>query len=121
MSLVPSFPMESHDEFSFQPIAIAAAFLIASMMMREDDEEPSVAVPAEAPKAHAPSSDPVVIPLDALIFEVMAKSHNPLSARDIARQIPGADKSQVNSRLYSLLGKNKVHKCVTKGAPLWFL
>lgn len=131
MSLVPYLVSEPQEPLDMAPIAFAAVLVVAGMLFEQvnQDEEP---VPAPAALPAPPTTDPVVIPprkekkpdsdpLDAEIFRILGTNKNPQTVRDIQRQLPGVEKSKINSRLYKLHCLHKVFKCDTKGAPLWFL
>jgi hypothetical protein len=123
MSLVPYLVPQPEEPMPYAPVALTAAFMLAAMLMQEEEPVPAPAVAPPTPPAAPKHKEkkPETDPLDADLFRILAEHKNPMTAREMARLLPGVEKSKINSRLYKLHCLHKVLKCDTKGAPLWFL
>jgi hypothetical protein len=77
--------------------------------------------PPPAPPAPSSVSKPeVALPvLDAAILDVLKAAAGPLSVKDVVKHLHGSDKSDVNSRLYTMLRTKKLRKIDTGKAPMW--
>jgi hypothetical protein len=75
--------------------------------------------PPSIPKATA--APPAPPALDAAILNLLKESDGPLTVKDLVKRLRGSEKSEVNSRLYSMLRAKKVKKIDTGKAPLWHM
>ncbi len=142
MSLVPydPYPLVSVDETEQGLIALMGLCVIAAVAMAavenvkestakaalvdaEAQTEPCTDIvvhAASAPRGTAPLRGVATEnPLDARILAALNKSPSPMTVKDIVRALGGVDKSDINSRLYTLLGKKTVNRQATAKAPLW--
>lgn len=142
MSLVPydPYPVVGLDETEQGLIALMGLCVIAAVTMAaveniKESAAKAVSVDAEAqtesctdivvhavsaPRGTAPSRAVATEnPLDARILAALSKSSSPMTVKDIVRALGGVEKSDINSRLYTLLGNNTVNRQPTPKAPLW--
>ncbi len=127
MSLVPYYTTESTETVDTTPLVVGTAFVLAATMYnmfqnRENEEEEVVEehpqhtlIPTYAVGEH---------PLDLLILRILEKTTTPLATKEILKRIQNEEtertsKSEINSRLYTMLSRKIVAKQVTKKAPLW--
>ncbi len=131
MSLIAYEFTPNVEPIDYTPLMFGMGIALASMLVNASSDENDYAdaqsvslsdasAQTEEPpqiKKKSPSEDP----LDAMILDILTLVDKPLTAREIVRLLESADRSQVNSRLYTMYCKKKVKKCDTKGAPNWFI
>ena len=135
MSIVPYVPVTMEEPISIGPIALTAVVLVLTWLVTELEtletrqrkniyEIPLIAdaiEEEELPKAQElpKEKSPLEHPLDMQITRILSASDKPLTAREILKQIALSEKSEINSRLYTLLRQRKLTMNTTKGAPQW--
>ena len=129
MSLVPYEPFVSSEPLDVTtPLLVTMAFMVAALLVnKEPQEEPVIQLDAAAQTVPSPEDIPLrrqksvkIHPLDEHILAILKASGRPMTVREITRMLPGSVKSDVNSRLYTLLGQKTVMRMPTEKAPLWW-
>jgi predicted HTH transcriptional regulator len=123
--------MEFGEPLNLAPIAVTAFVFVVSWLMveveglekkyKQEEAETLLLTDAEEQEQPKPKKIPVDHPLDEQITQILSESTKPMTAREILKQIAATEKSQINSRLYTLLSKRKIQQTKTKGAPQWFM
>jgi predicted HTH transcriptional regulator len=119
--------MEFGEPLNLAPMAVTAFIFMVSWLMAEMtalDDERKVAktlLLTDAEEQPTPKKMSVDHPLDEQITQILSGSKKPMTAREILKQIAETEKSQINSRLYTLLHKRKIQQNKTNGAPQWFM
>ena len=126
MSIVPYVPATMGDPIGIGPIALTAAVLVVTWLITELETQQQ-----QQQKQEKQQEQEMLLitdkkekfflehPLDAQIMRTLSEADKPLTAREILKQISLSEKSQINSRLYTLLNHRKLSMRKTTGAPQW--
>jgi hypothetical protein len=127
MSLVPYNTSENID---YAPFMIGAAFAATALLMNtlSDKETSDIEIKPLEEKENVPLSKGKIPAgdhaLDSHILQILSTVNKPLTVKELVKIIASNDtsisKSDVNSRLYTLLSKKMINKKETnKAAPAW--
>ena len=112
--------VESAKESAVMPMSVDAGMQTDSRGTCTDIiVRPNTPLTIAPPPPSVPKPDVAPSVLDAAILDVLREAAVPLTVKDVVRHLHGSDKSDVNSRLYTMLRTKKVRKIDTGKAPLW--
>jgi hypothetical protein len=137
-------PYNNSENNTMDPSSIIALSAVSAMMLfkcltsqvEEDDSEVQNSSPSSPVEVDSPPSSPQTPPIKPKTKKVIVQTDPDLDSKILKflKKNPGANvktmlcavgnkvtKSEINSRLYTLLGKKVLRKEGSSGAPAWFI